>query len=550
MISIKFNNTIAIVSGVFFTLFSGIIFAQADSSKITDAYPVLLVNDTLFYLSKNIGSVSAQQRAKATSKKTRELAELTNFNPDSLKVDETDICSNIVYHDKVIHSVFSIEVRDSTISRDSLAMERMLIIRSSLSHYIDNHRFKIIAFRILIGLGVFLFLIFVIWLVNKFFRFLNENFIVRYYQYFKQLKIGNYELLSAQQVSQYVSWLLNGLRIFLTIIIIYITLPVIFRLFPLTESIANYMWDLIWNPIISIFESIINYIPNLFAIVVISFLFYYLNKILTYFAKEIETKKLYIKGFYAEWAPPTLSLIQFVVFVFYFIVIYRFLPGADSKVFQGVTVFIGLLVSIGSSSAISNIVAGLVITYMRPFKIGSYVKIGEVVGTVIEKNLLVTRIETIKNEEITIPNATVLSSYTLNYGSEKSKKLLIIHSTVTIGYNSPWELIHELLISAATATKFVVANPSPFVFQTGLNDFYISYQINAYTNMPNIQDSILSELHQNIQNKFNEAGVEIMSPHYNNLRDGNHTSIPENYLGVDYKIPKFNVEYVEKNKKS
>ena len=159
----------------------------------------------------------------------------------------------------------------------------------------------------------------------------------------------------------------------------------------------------------------------------------------------------------------------------------------------------------------------------------------------IEKNLLVTRILTIKNEEITIPNATVLSSYSLNYGNAQSGKLLIVHTTITIGYNASWEQVHELLINAALNTLHILSEPKPFVLQTGLSDFYVNYQIKAYTDMPGEQAIILSDLHKNIQDKFNEAGVEIMSAHYGYLRDGNQTTIPENYLDEKYKAPRFNV---------
>ena len=194
-------------------------------------------------------------------------------------------------------------------------------------------------------------------------------------------------------------------------------------------------------------------------------------------------------------------------------------------------------------------VAGLVITYMRPFKIGDRIKIGDITGDVIEKNMLVTRVRTIKNEEITIPNSSVLSGNTINYSSISKTEGLIIHTTVTIGYDIPWKDMHQALIDAALKTDMILKQPKPFVLQTSLDDFYVSYQINAYTKEPASQAQIYSELHKNIQDVCNERGLEILSPHYRSERDGNMTTIPADYLPEDYKAPEFNVKLNTGNKK-
>jgi small-conductance mechanosensitive channel len=188
-------------------------------------------------------------------------------------------------------------------------------------------------------------------------------------------------------------------------------------------------------------------------------------------------------------------------------------------------------------------VAGLVITYMRPFKIGDRIRIGEITGTVLEKSVLVTRIRTIKNEEITIPNATVLSGHTINYTTSAKELGLILHTSVTIGYDVPWAKVHDLLIAAAMGADGVLKaeDKRPFVLQTSLDDFYVAYQLNAYTDQPERMALIYSNLHQHIQDRFAEAGVEIMSPHFGAIRDGSMINIPTDYLPKDYKAPDFNV---------
>ena len=224
---------------------------------------------------------------------------------------------------------------------------------------------------------------------------------------------------------------------------------------------------------------------------------------------------------------------------FMIVVIFPYLPGSDSPVFQGVSVFLGFLFTFGSAGSLSNIIAGLVLTYMRLFKMGDRVKIGSISGDVIEKNMLVTRVRTTKNEIISIPNATVMNSHTINYSSDAPEKGLIMHSTITIGYDIPWRKMEEVLIKAALKTPLLLEDPAPFVLQTSLDDFYVSYQINAYTREPNKQATIYSNLHANIQDFCNEAGIEIMSPHYRAARDGNQSTIPADQLPKDYKAPSF-----------
>jgi small-conductance mechanosensitive channel len=268
----------------------------------------------------------------------------------------------------------------------------------------------------------------------------------------------------------------------------------------------------------------------------------YVIRFVKYIFQEIEAEKLVLSNFHSDWAMPTFSIVQFLLYAFMFVLIFPYLPGSDSDIFKGVSVFVGVLFSLGSSSAIANMVAGLVITYMRPFKIGDRIKIDNVTGDVVEKTLLVTRIRTIKNELITIPNSSVLSGNTTNYSVEAIDKGLIVYTTITIGYDVPWPKMHKVLIEAASRTDMIMEDPKPFVLQTSLEDFYVAYQINAYTREASKQALIYSSLHQNIQDVCNENDVEILSPHYRAARDGNMSTIPADYLPKDYKVPPFNVK--------
>ena len=249
-----------------------------------------------------------------------------------------------------------------------------------------------------------------------------------------------------------------------------------------------------------------------------------------YLSREIEAGRLKFGGFYPDWAMPTFHIIRFLLYAFMIAMIYPYLPGSRSGVFQGLSVFVGLIVSLGSSTVIGNIIAGLVITYMRPFKLGDRIQLNDTTGNVIEKTPLVTRIRTPKNEVVTIPNSFIMSSHTVNYSSSAREYGLIIHSEVTIGYDAPWRQVHQLLIEAALNTPGVIDDPRPFVLETSLSDWYPVYQINAYIREADKLAQIYSDLHQNIQDRFNEASVEIMSPHYMAMRDGNESTIPKDDL--------------------
>ncbi len=250
---------------------------------------------------------------------------------------------------------------------------------------------------------------------------------------------------------------------------------------------------------------------------------------------------MHLPGFYADWANPTYQIIKVLIIAFMLVVIFPYLPGSDSPIFKGVSVFLGFLFTFGSAGSLSNIISGLVLTYMRLFKIGDRVKIADVTGDVIEKSLLVTRIRTTKNEIISIPNSTIMNSPTINYSSDAQDKGLIMYTTVTIGYDVPWRDMHQALTDAALRCELVLKEPAPFVLQTSLDDFYVSYQVNLYTREANRQAFIYSELHKHIQDVCNERGIEIMSPHYRSERDGNMSTIPASYLPKEYKAPGFNL---------
>lgn len=507
--------------------------------KKTEIHPVIPFSDTLYVITQPMGGFSAHERAIVEEERISETSREIPFYPDSFEVHYSDII-NITYRSNVLVSITEEDTLLTGKTKAELAEERFPIIKNAITKQARIKGDK----NLLLNIASIVIALVVVILLIRGIRWLFKKIILKIYgdrdRYFKGIKIKNLQIITKTQVETTVFTLIKGLRWLLYILVVYLALPVLFSVMPWAEGIADQVISWTLSPIKSVFSGIINYIPNLFFIAIILLTTRYILRFVKFLALQIESQSLSLPGFYPDWALPTFKIFKFIIYAFTLVVIFPYLPGSDSAVFKGVSVFLGILFSLGSSSAIGNMVAGLVITYMRPFKRGDRVKIGDVTGDVVEKTLLVTRVRTIKNEEITIPNLSILNGHTINFttASEKNQGL-ILHTTITIGYDVSWRKVHELLIEAAKKTELIEVDPAPFVLQTSLDDFYVSYQINAYTAIPNKMAITYSNLYQNIQDAFAEAEIEIMSPNYNAIRDGNHKAYP------DKKTPKESSETEE-----
>jgi small-conductance mechanosensitive channel len=508
---------------------------------IVNGFPVILSRDTLFFVFTKLGSYSPRERARVISERIYKLAENYFYSEDSLEVIPSELTTDITYGEETIISVSELDAVWMNSSREKLAEEYKNIIVRAIKTYKIENSWQSTLKEILLAVLVLILLVLIIFSTNRFFKWVKNNIEKQKNLRIKGIRIRGYEFLDATREIRVIFSLINLIRWIIVVILVYLSLPVLFGIFPWTGGLAGQLISYFFHPIKNILISIWDYLPNLFTIIVLVFFFRYFLRLLRYFKFEIERGALKIPGFYIDWANPTYQIIRVLFLAFMLIIIFPYLPGSNSPVFKGVSVFLGVLFTFGSAGALGNIVSGLVLTYMRAYKIGDRVKIGDATGDVVEKSLLVTKIKTIKNEIISIPNTTVMNSHTTNFSIEAAEHGLILHTSVTIGYDAPWRQIHDLLIKAALATDFIEKDPIPFVFQESLNDFYVKYQLNAYTKIANRQSNIYSLLHQNIQDVFNEAGVEIMSSHYSNIRDGNKTTIPSENLPKDYIPPSFRV---------
>lgn len=480
--------------------------------KTTKGMPLVVDGDTLLRLYLKRSGMSLPDRIDRASEKIVELGENRKVKPDSTHLSNADGMTEIAYEDQVILAITDNDALWENMNRDSMAMMYRDIIVKKIHDLQEKNSILEFMKKVALFLLVILFQYVLFFFTTKLFRKTKGLIIRLSHSKFKSISIRDYEILNTTRQARILIFFSNIVRYILVALQLIISVPMLFSIFPQTKDLANRIFDYILSPVKAVVMSVINYIPNLFTIIVICFCMRYVIKGLQYLAKEIETERLKITGFYADWAQPTYNIIRFLLYAFMLVLIYPHLPGANSVVFQGVSVFVGLIVSMGSSSVIGNVIAGLVITYMRPFKMGDRIKLNDTVGNVIEKTPFVTRIKTPKNEVVTIPNSFVLSSHSVNYSSSARNYGLILHTDVTVNYDEPWQKIHKLLIEAAKETEGVSKFPEPFVLETNLHDFYGVYQINAYISDADKMSQIYSNLHQSIQDKLIAAGVDIESP--------------------------------------
>ena len=493
--------------------------------------------DSTLFMFNGIGPYSLQERVNRLQSRLDELKDI-QLEITPLKVNYGEQFNDIEINGLLLLSISESDAQSIGLSRRGATDYYFELLEKEFSSeepVFSNLLFVNIAIAVLIITAF----IFGLKYYNRLFRLFRLKFQGQKGKLFKGVTVKQYELLSEEKQVVFAGYVLTFFKYALLLFIIYLLLPTLFALFPWTRGIANQLIGYIVDPLLSLGKYFIDFIPNLLFIAVIVVVVRYVLKVLKFFRNEVASGRLIIHGFYPEWSKPTFNIIKGVVIALGFIGIWPLLPMSDSDIFKGVSTFFGLLVALGGAGAFSNIISGLVITYMRSFKIGDRVKIGDVVGDVKEKALLNTKIKTIKNEIITVPNSQMISSHTINYTTANDEDGLILHTTVTIGYDVPWRDVHKLLIEAALETEFVKKKPHPFVLQTSLDDFYVSYQLNARTREIHKMPVIYSDLHKNIQDTFNEAGVEIMSPHYGAHRDGNQITIPQKHLPEDYQAPWF-----------
>ena len=445
--------------------------------------PIVFQKDTLFYLYTSHGPYDIDTRVKYIEDKIQTLYDDPFFTPDSIQLKPLGEYLNIMYKKNSIVGITMVDAMWENTTQEDLASRYANAIKSSIVKYKEQNSLKSVMIRLGELLLVLLIAFVLVWGINRLFKFLRKVAINSEHRFLTGIRIKNYELIKKRKMVKALLKLLAVLRVVILLFLFITIIPLIFDIFPSTQYLSKIIIKWISEPI-RIGVAIINYLPHLFNIIIIIIITRYLLKGLRFFALEIERGILKIKGFHPEWARTTYSLIRIMLWVLALVIIFPHLPGSDSDAFKGISVFFGVLILLDSSSSISNAIAGVVISYMRPFQVGDWIKSGEIIGVVIEKNALVTRLKTINNEDVTIPNSAILSGATMNFSSIGKQYGLALNVRVKVRYDYPDNLVEELLIESALMTNGI----SPTLIYT-----YFSYHLMNLMLLTSLTLTLLSQ---------------------------------------------------------
>lgn len=446
--------------------------------------PIVFQKDTLFYLYTSYGPYDIDTRVKYIEDKIQTLYDDPFFTPDSIQLKPLGEYLNIMYKKNSIAGITMVDAMWENTTQEDLASRYANAIKSTIVKYKEQNSLKSVMIRLGELLLVLLIAFVLVWGINRLFEFLRKVAINSEHRFLTGIRIKNYELIKKRKMVKALLKLLAVLRVVILLFLFITIIRLIFDIFPSTQYLSKIIIKWISEPIRDIGVAIINYLPHLFNIIIIIIITRYLLKGLRFFALEIERGILKIKGFHPEWARTTYSLIRIMLWVLALVIIFPHLPGSDSDAFKGISVFFGVLILLDSSSSISNAIAGVVISYMRPFQVGDWIKSGEIIGVVIEKNALVTRLKTINNEDVTIPNSAILSGATMNFSSIGKQYGLALNVRVKVRYDYPDNLVEELLIESALMTNGI----SPTLIYT-----YFSYHMMNLMLLTSLTLTLLSQ---------------------------------------------------------
>jgi len=365
--------------------------------------------------------------------------------------------------------------------------------------------------RALVATAIFLAML---WLVHRVLAWFTPKIGAYWHSRFEKLPDQTLRLVRQQRIDALILPLLRLVRLLIWLLLAVPFIQYTFNLFPWTRSISQNLGAILLSPVQTMSLGIVQFIPNFVFLLVLFVVVRVALRLVRAAFDGIEHGTLTIQNFDPEWAQPTFRIARVLIVAFAIVVGYPYLPGSGSDAFKGVSLFLGLVFSLASSSALANIIAGYSLTYRRAFRVGDVIRIGDDFGIVTTIRLQVTHVRTMKNEEVIIPNSTVLTSNVVNYSRLAGDRGLILHAEVGIGYETPWRQVEAMLLEAAGRTDGLKREPPPFVLQKKLGDFAVTYEINVYCDAPQRQAVLYNSLYQNILDVFNEHSVQIMTPAY------------------------------------
>lgn len=475
--------------------------------------PVMIDGATLFQV-RGITAYPAEKRAADIAGRIIGIARDPAVSTDSIRVAERPQGSAILAGERHLMTVFDADARIDAIDRPIVAQAYARNIASAIVRYRGDREPQALArgagysAGALAALAVWMY---GLWRLHRRISAILEG---RYRTRLEHLHIQGFKVLHAEQLWGGLRKLIDLAHVLLALTGVYLALHFILQQFPGSRWLASDLLDMIATPLLTMGTGLVNSIPSLIFLLILVLVTRYVLKTLRLFFGAVEQGSVKLAGFDAEWSWPTYRIIRLLVIAFALVVAYPYIPGSNSDAFKGISIFLGVIFSLGSSSIIANIIAGYSMTYRRAFRVGDRIQVGDVLGDVSEVRLQVTHVRSPKNEEIVIPNSLILNSNVTNYSTLARSRGLILHTTVGIGYDTPWRQVEAMLLLAASRTPGALREPAPFILQKALGDFAVTYELNAYCDRPAEMNRIYTDLHRNILDVFNEYGVAIMTPAY------------------------------------
>ncbi len=475
--------------------------------------PVIFEGKQLFNVI-GVSSYPAEERAAKILSNLKAFADNNSLSTDSIKIIELEDRTNLTINEQILMTIVDVDARNEGISAEVLAN----LIRHRIKDAVDKYRIDREPKRLLIhtakAIGATVILLLLLFILLRLFRWFNLFIEKKLKAKIEGLESKSSKLIKADHLWYAGKGIIGLVKVIAIIILFQIYLTYVLSLYPWTAPFADQVVNFIVKPLSEFGLSVLAFLPDLGFLIIIILVTRYLLKITKLFFSGISQGTISFMTFDQEWAIPTYRVIRILIIIFSIVIAYPYIPGSDSDAFKGISVLLGLMISIGSSSIIANLIAGYSLIYRRTFKIGDMVKIDEHMGTVVELKMFVTRLRSLKNEEIVIPNSNIVGGAAINYSKLSKGKGLILHTTVGIGYETPWRQVEQMLLMAADRTVGLLKNPQPFVLQKKLGDFAVDYEINVFCDNPEMMMSYYTELHKNILDVFNEYNVQIMTPAY------------------------------------
>lgn len=510
--------------------------AVASVTPAIETAPVEIDGVTLFRV-RGVSAYPAERRALVVRDAIVDVANDSSIGLDTFRIEEADDRSAILAGDKRIMSIFEVDAQVEALDRHLLAQIYLEKIRETVADYRDARSGGTLSRNGVIALAIIAVFVLLVWGTRILFRRLDKWVERHVKKGVQELASKSHYVIQAGPVWGVIGTLVRLLRVVIYLVLTYFFLNTVLGLFPWTRPAAKVLLQLILNPLLSVWKGFVAHLPNLIFLIVLWFIVRYALKVVKVFFRGVGAGRIKLASFEADWAEPTYKIVRVAVIAFALVLAYPYIPGSDSAAFKGVSVFLGVLLSLGSSSFIANMIAGLSMTYRGAFREGDLIRIGDTMGTVEDIKLMVTRLRTPKNEKVILPNSNILASDVVNYSQAAQGDGLIVHSTVGIGYDTPWRQVEAMLIEAVSRTEGLQSDPPPFVLQEALGDFAVNYQINAYWRGDRTLARIRSDLHAHIQDVFNENGVQIMSPAYEADPDTPKLVPPEKWYEAPAKKP-------------